>query len=184
MAHAKVTSIDALPLLAAAMQKFRGQAAAALDDMEIELRRVSDWIHTDRKQYWAKELNRAYERLTQARLQLQQARVSRRVADHDPSCVDEKRAVDKAKRRVELAHQKVDAVRRWSGQIDKAIDDFRRVRTQFAAWLEMDLQKSVAVLNQMSESLVTYITMQAGPKPEMPQESSPPADEQQKESPP
>jgi uncharacterized phage infection (PIP) family protein YhgE len=177
MAHAKVTSIDALPLLAAAMQKFRGQAAAALDDLEIELRRVVDWIHTERKQYWAKELSRAYERLTQARLQLQQARVARRVADHDPSCIDEKRAVDKAKRRVELAQQKVDLVRRWTGQIDKAIDDFRRARTQFAAWLEMDLQKSVSVLNQMSESLVTYVTMQAGPQPEMPNQSSPPADE-------
>ncbi len=158
---AKVTSIDALPLVAASLQKFRGESAVALDDLEIELRRINEWIHHDRKDYWKKERDRAYERLNQARLQLQQARVAQKVGNHEPACIDEKRAVEKAKRRLELAYQKVDAVRRWTATIDRAVDDFQRCRTQFASWLDTDLQRAVAAVNKMSESLVSYIGLEA-----------------------
>ena len=52
--------------------------------------------------------------------------VTRRVADREPSCIDEKRAVERARRRVAVAERKVDAVRRWTAAIDRAADDFRR----------------------------------------------------------
>ncbi|MEN6452485.1 MAG: hypothetical protein ABFC96_18505 [Thermoguttaceae bacterium] len=156
---ARVTSIEVLPLLAAGLAKFRAESQAALEDLAIELRRAHEWIHGDRKEFWQRELQRAYERLNQARLQLQQARTTRRVGNQDPSCVDEKRAVDRAKRRVDEAQEKIQAVRQWSNKIDRAIDDFQRVRTQFAAWLEVELPRGQAALNQMSESLVSYITM-------------------------
>ncbi len=158
---ARVKSIDVLPLLAAGLVKFRGEAHGALDDLTIEIRRILEWIHHDRKEYWQRELHRAYEHLNQARLQLQQARTARRVGNHEPACIDEKRAVERAKRRVETAHEKVEAVRHWSGVVDRAVDDFQRVRTQFAAWLEIELPRAVAALNQMSESLVSYISIEA-----------------------
>lgn len=164
---ARVTSIDVLPLLAAALQKFRGEAAAALDDLEIELRRALEWIHHDRKDYWAQELRRAHEALAQARLQLQQARVARRIGDTEPACIDEKKAVERARRRVEIAQAKVEAVRRSTVAIDRAAEEFRRSRTQFALWLENDVPRAVAALDQMSESLVSYISLKT-PSPPSP----------------
>src|SRR5208283_2254432 len=62
---ARVASIDVLPLLAAALQKFRGQAVGVLDDLDIEARRILEWIHHDRKEYWERELHRAQEKLNQ-----------------------------------------------------------------------------------------------------------------------
>ena len=156
---ARVTSIDVLPLLSAALQKFRAEGVNAIDDLEIELRRAIEWIHHDRKEFWMHELHRSQEALNQARLQLQQAKMIKRVGDHEPACSDEKRALEKAKRRVETAHWKVEAVRHWSGVIDKAVDDFRRARTQFGLWLEVDLSRAAADLNELSESLVNYISM-------------------------
>ena len=137
---ARVTSIDVLPLLAAALQKFRGEAAGALDDLEIELRRGSEWIHHDRKEYWAQELRRASRSLNQARLQLQQARCLAAIADHEPACIDEKRALERAKRRLETAQRE--------GRGGPALDaspstgpstTSSRSRTQFATWLDTDL---------------------------------------------
>ena len=49
----------------------------------------------------------------QARLQFQQAMTYRRIADRHPSCIDEKRAVEAAKRRLQLAQEKVETVRHW-----------------------------------------------------------------------
>jgi hypothetical protein len=157
-----------LPLLAAALQKFRGEGLSALDDLETELRRLLEWIHHERKDYWTQELHRAQEALTQARLQLQQATTMRRVAGHEPACVDERRALDRAKRRVETAMRKLEAVRHWTIALDRAADDFRRSRSQFATWLDTDLSRAVAVLNLMSEALVTYISMKSAA--EMPEE--------------
>jgi hypothetical protein len=181
---AKVTSIDVLPLLAAGLQKFRSEGAGAMDDLETELRRALDWIHHDRKQYWAQELRRAAEALVQARLQLQQAMVVRRIADRDPACIDEKRAVERATRRVATAQRKVEAVRRWAGTIDRAADDFRRARTQFSTWLDLDLSQAAAALDQMSESLVTYISLEAPSEQPLPPTPSPtPAEDVDKKDP-
>jgi len=158
---ARLTSIDLLPTLSAAIQKFRSEAASALDDLSIETRRASEWIHHDRKDYWEHELRRAYERLSQAQIQLQQARTSKRVGDREPACIDEQRAVQRAKRRVEVAHGKIAAVRRWTNTIDRAMDDFRRARTLFSPWLETDMAKAAATLNKMSESLTMYVSMES-----------------------
>ena len=111
---ARVTSIDVLQTMAAAVQRFRGEAAGVLDDLEIEIHRALEWIHHDRKDYWTHELRRSYEAVSQARLQLQQAQTARRIAGHEPSCIDEKRALDRAKRRLEIAEQKVKAVQHWT----------------------------------------------------------------------
>ena len=158
---ARVTSIGVLQTLAAALQRFRGESAGVVDDVEIELRRALEWIHHDRKDYWAYELRRSEEGVTQARLALQQARLSRRVADHEPACVDEQRALERAKRRYETAQRKVAAVRRWTRAIDHAVDEYQRDRVQFSVWLESDLAKAVAALSRMSTSLESYISLEA-----------------------
>lgn len=158
---ARITSIDVLPLLAAGLQKFRADATSALEDLEMEVRRALEWIHHDRKEYWAQEARRAYEAVTQAQLQLQQARTSRRIGGQEPACYDEKKVLEKAKRRFEIAQVKIQLVRRWGHAIDKAVDEFRRTRSQFALWLDNDLPRAVAVLDKMSEALVNYISLEA-----------------------
>jgi hypothetical protein len=172
---ARITSIDVLPLLAAALQKFRSEGAGAADDVASEVRRALEWIHHDRKDYWTTELRRAEDALSQARVQLQQAMAVRRLADRAPSCDDEKRAVERAKRRAETARRKLAAVHHWSITLERAADDFRRSHMQFASWIDIDVSRAVATLNKMSESLVTYVSMKP-PDEEMPDEAEEPAE--------
>lgn len=176
MSHsARVTSIDALPLLAAALQKFRSDGAGAVDDVANEVRRALEWVRREQKDYWIAELRRAEDALSQARVQLQQALAVRRLADRAPSCDDEKRMVERAKRRVEVARRKLDAVRHWSIALERAADDFRRSHMQFASWIDIDLARAVATLNKMSESLVEYISMK-GSEDVVPDEAEKPAE--------
>jgi hypothetical protein len=156
---ARVTSIDVIPLLATSLQKFRCEAAQAVDDIVNEVRRALEWVHHDRKDYWNHEYRRSQDMYNQAKVNLQQAMTMRKVGDRPPSCIDEKRALDRAKRRMELAAQKVQAVRHWEGALDRAADDLRRARTQFDTWLDTDMARAVANLNEMAESLVAYISM-------------------------
>jgi len=158
---ARVTSIDAIATLSAGLQRFRAEASGALDDLDIALRRILEWIHHDRKEHWAKELRRGLEAVSQAKLQLQQARVSRRIAGHEPSCIDEQRALDRARRRLELAEQKVKAVQHWMHALDRAADEFQQNRTRMANWLDTDLPQAVAALGRMSQSLESYVSLAA-----------------------
>lgn len=156
---ARVTSIDVLQTTAIALHKFRGEAAAAIDDLNAEIRRALEWIHHDRKEYWTQQLRRSNEQMAEARLQWQQARVSRRIEGHEPACIDEQRAFEKAKRRVEMVDEKVRAVQHWQRAIEQAIDELQPSRTQFTIWLDSDLPKAVAALNRMSESLGNYVSL-------------------------
>lgn len=158
---ARVTSIGVLQLMASSLQRFRSESASAMDDLDIEIHRALEWIHHERKDYWAMELRRSAENVTQARLQLQQAKISRRMAGHEPSCIDEQRALERAKRRFETAEEKIKAVKHWEYAIDRAVDEFRRARTHFGSWLDTDMVQAVAALNRMSESLESYISLEA-----------------------
>jgi hypothetical protein len=171
---AKVTSIDVLPLLAAALQKFRSEGAGAVDDVASEVRRALEWIHHERKDFWTTELHRAEDALNQARVQLAKAMTMRRVGDDTPACIDEKRALERAKRRVETARRKLEAVRHWSVMLDRAADDFRRSHLQFNTWIDVDVSRAAAALNDMSESLVAYISLKTSD--EVPKAAEKPAE--------
>jgi hypothetical protein len=158
---ARVTSIGVLDTTAVAIERFRAEAAAVLDELQIQTQRALEWIRHDRKDYWAEQQRRSWEGLSAARLQLQQAQVSRRIAGREPACIDEKRALERAKRRLETAEQKVQAVRKWTRVIERAVDEFQQSRTQLATWLDTDLVQAVAALNRMSASLESYTSLEA-----------------------
>jgi hypothetical protein len=190
---ARVTSIGVLSTLASALHKFRSEAAGAMEDVEAEIRRALEWIHHDRKEYWSQELRHSWEAVSQARLQLQQARISRKIAGREPSCIDEERALERAKRRHDTAEHKVQAVQHWARAMDRAVEEFQRSRTQFTAWLDNDLLRATAALDRMSESLDSYVSLApppandsgGAPSNDAPGENSLPAaaaDGQQKEA--
>ncbi len=147
--------------MAAAVDAFRSEAIAALEGLDMDLRHALDWIHVDRREHWNGEVRRGWDRITQARIQLQQARTVRRIGDHEPACPDEKKALSRAQRRLETAQQKVEAVRRCARAIDEAVNDYRGARTPLAAWLESEAPKAIAVLHRMMDQLETYVAIQA-----------------------
>jgi len=156
---ARVTSIDAVREMEAALATFRGEQTAALDELETEIRRAQEWIHHDRKQHWDHEAHRGMERVTEARIQLQQAMTAKRVADHEPSCQDEKKALARAKRRAELAEAKKEIVRHWQRTIDHAVNEYRAARTQLGSWLESEVPRGLATLGRLTETLESYVAL-------------------------
>jgi hypothetical protein len=163
--RAQLFSIDAVATLAAAVETFHGEAQAALEELELEIRRALEWIGHDRKDYWNRELRRGWERTAEARVQLQQGMTFRRVGNEPMACVDEKKALEQAKRRLELAQQQVEAVRHWSYAVERAVRDYRAARSSLANWLDADCPRAVAALRRMTETLQHYVAMEVPPDP-------------------
>lgn len=158
MPGARLTSIDAVQAMSAAVESFRQEATSALEDLDMEIRRAVEWIQHDRRDHWTYEVRRGYERVSEARVQLQQAKTFRRIGNDDPSCLDEKKALERSKRRLETAEEKVAAVRHWSRVIEHAVHEYRGTRGQVTGWLDADYPKAVAVLKRMMAALERYVS--------------------------
>ncbi len=160
MGQARLTRIDAVQEMAAAVDAFRNEATAALENLDMEIRRALEWIHHDRHEHWDHQVRRGWERITEARVQLQQAMTARRIGNHDPACVDEKKALARAQQRFETAQRKVEAVRHCARAIDHAVDEYRGARTPLSGWLETEAPKALAALRRMMDNLEDYLAQQ------------------------
>jgi len=156
----KVKSIDAVEGLSAALARFQEEAAAALTDLQLQVHRAADWIHDDRRNYWADQVRRGWERVAQAKTELEQARTYRRIAEHQPACREERKALEIAKRRLQNAEEKVEAVRHWTRVLDRAMVDYRGGIAPLARWLEIDLPTATAALKRMGRSLESYVALE------------------------
>jgi hypothetical protein len=161
MGQARLTRIDAVEEMSAAVDAFRNEATAALEMLDMEIRRALEWIHHDRHEYWNHQVRRGWERITEARVQLQQAMTARRIGEHDPACIDEKKALARAKQRLEVAQEKVEAVRHFARAIDRAVDEYRGARTPLSSWLESEAPKALATLRRMMDHLEGYLAVHA-----------------------
>ena len=161
MGRARLTRTDAVQEMAVAIDIFRSEALAALEGLDMDIRRALEWIHSDRHDHWHHEVRRGWDRITASRLELQQARTARRVGDHEPACADEKKALARAQKRLETAQEKVQAVQRSIREIDDAVNDYRGARTPLAGWLDAEAPKAIASLKRMMDHLETYLAMQA-----------------------
>jgi len=158
---AKLTSIDAVEILAGALQRFGEDATNALDDLNLEVRRAIEWMQEDRRVFWKQEVRRNNEKVAEAKLNLQQTRTFHRAAGREPSCYDEKKALERANRRLRASEQKTELVRQWSRTIQRAVDEYTASISQLARWLEADLPRAQVTLGRLSAALESYLSLQS-----------------------
>ncbi len=158
---ARVKSIDALQSMSAALECFHDHVRSALDDLEMEINRALQWIGQDCRQYWKQEVRRAWDNVTEAKLQLEHALIFRRGERQHSACMEEKKALERAKRYLELAQSKEQAIGHWALAIERAVHEYRGIRTNLVDWLDADFPRAVAVLGRMISNLESYIRLEA-----------------------
>ena len=160
MAHpAQVKSNEALQSMTAALECFHADVASALDELDMEIRRATQWIGDDCRQYWKQEVRRSTERVVEAKLALEHAQMFRGGDGRQATCIEEKKILEREKRRLQLAESKVEAVKHWAVAIEREVNEYRAVRSQFVNWLEADFPKAVAVMSRMVAALETYVRL-------------------------
>lgn len=158
---ANITSIEALRLLKAAVVTFEEEVQAAIVALEMEARRPVEWIEHDRKQYWPKQVRKASDEVSEARLALQRCELTISGEDNR-SCYDELKALQKAKKRLEKCEEKVRAVRQWSPKIRKEVEEFEVQTAKLKQFLESDFVKAPAALGRMADALDRYVQTGGG----------------------
>jgi hypothetical protein len=153
---ARVRSIDVLDLFASAIGTFGSEANVALDQLRMDLQRAIQWIQYDQKEHWVHELRLAEQAVTDAKLELERRRMFH-MDGQRPSCREQEKALEAAKRRVAAARLKLEAVKRWSRLLEHEAMECRSGVAALAQWLQTDVPRAVTSLRRMSGALESYV---------------------------
>lgn len=152
---ANVKSISCLTAFRAEMQEFGHPIQDALASLECELDRALEWFQSDRMAYWPNEARRASDELAEALNRLERKKISTNPADN-PSCYEEKKAVELARRRKRLAEQKIRVTRHWLPIVQHEIEEFKNQLNKLHHLSDSDVPRAVAALTRMISSLEKY----------------------------
>ena len=158
--NANVRSVDAIQQFRAATVNIGDSISAGLDDLRMQLNRALQWIDHDVPLYWKEETRRRFNQVAEARTHL----ANRQRANYSgarAACVDEKKALQKAKRRLEEATAKQKLVQQWGAKLHQAADIFSTRLSRADHLVHHDLPKLAAMLGRMLTALYEYVTVPA-----------------------
>ena len=160
---ARVQSIEALEQFRAALAIFTDQAGQSLATVRSDAERFLNWLGHDQFKYWQHQIRVRDEQLAEAKSDLHRCLAATIDPHRTPSCHQEKKLVEQAKRRLEEAEEKLAAVRRWASIIEEAILDFQAHAEPLAGALVSELPKAIARLDRIVALLIEY-TLLAPPE--------------------
>jgi hypothetical protein len=160
--QADVKSIETLAFVRAAFAAFAHETGQALAEIEIQGQRAVEYLTVDRAAHWKAEIRRMNDLVNKAIKDLEHCRTFKKVGDNTPSCVEEKKALEKARKKLAWAESKAEAVRRWTPIVQQQFRETCVRLVRFRDVIDVDCPRAMAQLEKMLRSLEAY---QQAPSP-------------------
>jgi len=157
--QADVKSIDTLAFVKTAFASFAHETGQALAEIEIQGQRAVEYICVDRAAFWKAEIRRMSDLVNKAIKDLEHCRTFKKVGDNTPSCIEEKKALEKARQRLARAEQKAEAVRRWTPVVQQQFRETCVRMVRFRDVIDVDCPRAMAQLDKMLRALDAYRQM-------------------------
>ena len=154
--QADVKSIDTLAFVKTAFASFAHETGQALAEIEIQGQRAVEYICVDRAAFWKAEIRRMSDLVNKAIKDLEHCRTFKKVGDNTPACVEEKKNLEKARRRLEFCEQKEAIVRRWKPVIEQQFRETCVRLVHFHEVTDVRCPKAMAVVERMLKALDAY----------------------------
>ena len=150
--QAKVTSIDVLEELRAALIVFVSKARRAADHASDKARRMRAWLQNDQRMHWEGEIRRRKRALDQATQELYSARL----AGQADLVAVRQIAVRKMRHIVEEAEGKLQNVKRWNQNFGTAADPLLKKVDSLREFMDHAMPDAIAYLSNAQKSLEAY----------------------------
>ncbi len=162
--RARIHSIDALQRFRPSLVTFVEECTAALVSAEADAGRVVMRIRGERLPYWKKQIRVRQDELNRAKTELAMKQIMKE-PDDARADADQRKLVEKARRRVAVAEEKYAKCQRWARQLEKEATNFRAQVGALKRVLEMEMPRAIAELDRMSLALEDYTKLGAGKRP-------------------
>lgn len=162
---ARVHSLESLDQARIAVQRFAEDVQTALAEVESDALRTVSWLQQDRLLYWEREVRRREERVQQARSELTRKELTS--SQTKPSCVEERKALERAKAALEQAERRLVATRRWAPLVEREFHLYRKQVGAIQDFAARELPRAAERIEAMRASLVSYAAVgrSAAPRP-------------------
>jgi hypothetical protein len=157
---ANVRSLEAIEAVRAALVAFRDELDKALSAIDIEMRRVVDWVEHDRPRFWRMQLREANDGVTEARAALHRC-LMYPVGDERPSCHEERAALKKAQARLDYCGEKAERLRHWTREVRHEMFEYEGRISQLRELVEIDNPQATAILDKLLARLHEYQSIQS-----------------------
>lgn len=149
-----VGSVEALEAFKPSVVKFAELTQAAISAAESSSRRTLDWLVRERRPTLQREIRRLQEEITRARTKM----ISRAdpMQDNPLPKVDDRLALDAAKRKLRAAEERLELTQRWARQLERAIEEYKGAVSQLGWFVRGELGRAVGALEQMGDILEGY----------------------------
>lgn len=154
--QAEVRSTDTLAFVKTALATFAYECGQALAEVELDGRRGVEWITVDQAGYWKAEIRRRGEKVNEAMKDLERCRAFKGTGDGPPACTDEKKNLEKARRKLQVAEEKAEAVRHWTPIVQQQFREAGVKLVHFREVLDVDIPKALARVERMLKALDAY----------------------------
>ncbi|SRR5258706_4912999 len=161
--RAHVTSVEAIETFRARVITYLGKVRPILDDASDEVARTRQWVQSDRRTFWENQVRRRAKILQEA----EQAVFSARLSNLRETTTAEQVAVQRAKRALNEAEEKLRIVKRWSAEFDNRADPLVKQLESVRTMIANTMPKAAAHLAQVVKTLDAYAGI-AAPSAEPP----------------
>jgi chromosome segregation ATPase len=149
---AVVTSLEAIEDFRSNLVLYLSKARPALEEASAEVFRVRSWIQNEQRTFWESQVRRRAKELEEA----QQALFGARISFLQGESSAEVMGVQKAKRALEEANNKLRIVKQWSRDYDNRIQPLAKQMEKLQTVLAHDMALAVASLTETLKSLDAY----------------------------
>jgi hypothetical protein len=152
---ANVRSMPAVTAAKIALGSFADQVEQALALIEVETRRVLDWLQHDRPRHWRNEIRLANDGVAAARAALQRC-LMYPLNDERPSCYEEREALKQAQARLGYCEEKVERLKHWKRELEHELFQYQGRISQLVRVVEADVPEAVDLLKKLLVRLEEY----------------------------
>lgn len=153
--RARVNSIDELRRFRVGLCEFIDDCRTALVLIRSDIGRTQSWVEREQLLYWEGMVKRRTKELSQARNDLNRKELT------SDRTLDERRALERAKRQLEESRQKVRVVRRWVKLLPNELDRLIGSIQHLSHSIDRDGPQAVSSLDEIVKSLESYLALQA-----------------------
>ena len=107
--------------------------------------------------HWRRAVPRFEEELTSAKTALFRKEMQTMGTGQRPSTIDEKKAVERVKRKVEHARERLEYTRRWLATLERDVSLFKSAMSPMSSLVDRDLPDAIQRLRNMVLALEAYL---------------------------
>ena len=160
----KVADVETIERFRAALVQAAETFGLALEEAEGDVERTIAWLESERPDTWRKRIRKAQDEVVACKGALYRKQEIKATPEARPSVVDEKKALDRAIRKLEHAEQKLRNTKKWSTELPRQMVVFKGALSGMHTLLDRDVPRMNAMMRRMTEHLDAYL--RGGEEPE------------------